>query len=93
MQKNKKKTEPIPEEFATLTEASDFWDTHDVSDYWDKATEARFKVSLKKEPKYIVLEKDIAKKVVNIAKKRHVSIETLINLWLKEKLSNAFSHK
>jgi len=93
MQKSKKKTELIPEEFVTLTEASDFWDTHDASDYWDKTTDARFKVSLKKEPKYIAIEKDIAKKVLNIAKKRHVSIETLINLWLKEKLSNAFSHK
>jgi hypothetical protein len=87
MQKSKKKIGKIPDEFGTLLEASDFWDTHDVSDYWGGTKEARFKVSLKRDPKYIALEKDIARKVVDIAKKKHVSTETLVNLWLKEKLS------
>lgn len=82
-----KKIEPIPDEFATLKEASDFWDTHDVSDYWDKTKAARFNISMKKEPKYIALEDKIAKKITNIARKQRVSTETLINLWLKEKLS------
>ncbi len=85
--KVRKKTEPIPAEFETLIEASDFWDAHDVSEYWDKTKEARFKVSLKKEPKYIALENELARKVFNIAKKKHISTETLVNLWLKEKLS------
>lgn len=86
MQKSKKKIEPIPEEFSTLIEASDFWDAHDVSEYWDKTKEAKFQVTLKKEPKYIALENELARKVFNIAKKKHVSTETLVNLWLKEKL-------
>jgi hypothetical protein len=87
MQKSKKKIESIPDEFDTLMEASNFWDTHDVSDYWDKTREARFKVNIKKEPKYIAIDKDIARKVFSIAKQRHISTETLVNLWLKEKLS------
>ena len=89
MQKSKKRIEPIPDEFKTIMEASDFWDTHDIADYWDETKEVKFKVSLKKEPKYIVLEESIAKKAFNVAKKKHVSIETLVNLWLKEKLSTA----
>ncbi len=89
MQKSKKKIEPIPDEFRTIMEASDFWDTHDASDYWDKTRKAKFKVTLKKEPKYIILEEDIAEKVFNIAKKKHIAIETLINLWLKERLYGA----
>ena len=89
MQKSKKRIEPIPDEFKTIMEASDFWDTHDIADYWDEIKEVKFKVSLKKEPKYIVLEESIAKKAFNVAKKKHVSIETLVNLWLKEKLSTA----
>ncbi len=89
MQKSKKKIEPIPDEFKTIMEASDFWDTHDIADYWDETKEVKFKVSLKKEPKYIALEEGIAKKAFNVAKKKHVSIETLVNLWLKEKLSTA----
>jgi hypothetical protein len=62
MQKSKKKIEPIPEEFRTLREASDFCDTHDASDYWEKTRKADFKATLKKEPKYIALEESIAKK-------------------------------
>lgn len=86
MQKNSK-TEPLPEEFSSLRNASDFWDSHDASEYWEKTKPVRFKITLKKEPKYIALEESIARKVFTIAKKQHISTETLINLWLKEKLS------
>jgi len=89
MQKSSKKTSPIPDAFRTLKDASDFWDVHDVSDCWDKTKEATFKARLKKEPKYVALEEGIAKKVLTVAKKKHVSTETLINLWLKEKLAAA----
>lgn len=89
MKKSKKKVEPIPEEFKTLMEASEFWDSHDASDYWDKTKEAKFKSTLTKEPKYVAIENNIAKKVFAISKKRHISTETLINLWLKEKVSAA----
>jgi len=89
MQKSKKKIEPIPDEFKTIMEASDFWDKHDITDYWDETKEVKFKASLKKEPKYVALEESIAKKALAVAKKKRVSIETLVNLWLKEKLSTA----
>ena len=87
MQKSKKKIEPIPDEFKTIMEASDFWDKHDITDYWDDTKEVKFRASLKKEPKYVALEESIAKKAFAVAKEKHVSIETLVNLWLKEKLS------
>jgi hypothetical protein len=87
MQKSKKKIEPIPDEFKNIMEASDFWDKHDISDYWDDTKEVKFRASIKKEPKYIALEESIAKKALAVAKEKRVSIETLVNLWLKEKLS------
>ena len=34
MQRSKKIKEPIPEEFTTLIEAAEFWDKHDLIDYW-----------------------------------------------------------
>lgn len=89
MQKSKKKIEPIPDEFKTIMEASDFWDTHDITDYWDDTKEVKLKASLKKEPKYVALEENIAKKAFTVAKRKHISMETLVNLWLKEKLSAA----
>jgi len=87
MQKSKKKIEPIPDEFKNIMEVSDFWDKHDIADYWDDTKEVKFRASLKKEPKYIALEENIAKKALAVAKEKRVSIETLVNLWLKEKLS------
>ena len=87
MQKSKKKIGPIPDEFKTIMEASDFWDNHDITDYWDDTKEVKFRASLKKEPKYVALEESIAKKTLAVAKEKRVSIETLVNLWLKEKLS------
>jgi hypothetical protein len=87
MQKSKKKIEPIPDEFKTIVEASDFWDKHDITDYWHNTKEVKCKASLKKEPKYVALEENIAKKALAVAKEKRVSIETLVNLWLKEKLS------
>ena len=87
MQKSNKKIEPIPDEFKNINEASDFWDRHDITDYWDNTKEVKFRASLKKEPKYVALEESIAKKALAVAKEKRVSIETLVNLWLKEKLS------
>jgi len=87
MQKSKKKIEPIPDEFKNIMEASDFWDKHDVADYWGETKDIKFRASLKKEPKYVALEESIAKKALAVAKEKRVSIETLVNLWLKEKLS------
>jgi hypothetical protein len=71
MQKSKKKIEPIPDEFDNIMEASDFWDKHDVTDYWDETKGVKFRASLKKEPKYIALEESIAKKAFNVAKKKY----------------------
>jgi hypothetical protein len=87
MQKSKKKIDSIPDEFKNIMEASDFWDKHDITDYWDDTKEVKFRARLKKEPKYIALEESIAKKALAVAKEKRVSIETLVNLWLKEKLS------
>ena len=46
--RSKKKIEPIPDEFKNFMEASDFWDKHDITDYWDDTKEVKFRASLKK---------------------------------------------
>ena len=49
MKKSKKKIEPAPEEFKTVMEASEFWDSHDASDYGGETKEAKFKTGIKDE--------------------------------------------
>lgn len=35
---NKKKTDPIPDEFGSYEEAAEFWDSHDTTDYLEHLT-------------------------------------------------------
>ena len=89
MQKTKEKVESIPDDFKTVMEASDFWDKHDITDYWDNTKEVKFRASLKKNLNILFLRKALPKRHLMLQRKKHVSIETLVNLWLKEKLSAA----
>ena len=71
---------------SSYEEISDFWDTHDLSDFWDQTQEAEFSVDLGTKRTYYALDKMLSEKVLSIAKKRGVSADTLINLWIQEKL-------
>ena len=85
--KKSKITAKIPENFDNLEAASDFWDKNSIADHRDKTKEVEFDVDIKKEPRYVALEKELSKKVVEISKQRGISPETLVNLWVKEKIS------
>jgi len=67
-------------------EIGDFWDTHDLSDFWDKTKDAEFEVNIESETIYYALDKELAEHVREIAHKRGVSGDTIVNLWVQEKL-------
>jgi len=67
-------------------EIGDFWDTHDLSDFWDKTKQAEFDVDIESEITYYPLDKTLSEQIQAIALRRGVSADTLINLWLQEKL-------
>lgn len=89
MAKSKNVREPIPEHFATIEEAAEFWDTHDLADYWDLTEEADFEVNLQLRRYLVALDPRLAEKLAAEAHKRGLSTETLINLWLSEKLQES----
>ena len=72
--------------FASIEEASDWWDEHSVGDYWDEAKEIHFDIQIDKKPLYVVLDSDIARTVSDIATKQGVSSEVLVNSWLRKML-------
>jgi len=89
MAKSKALREPIPEQFSTIEEAAEFWDTHSLADYWDLTEEVDFEVNLRP-PRYLVaLAPQLAEKLAAEAHKQGLSTETLVNLWLSEKLQGA----
>jgi len=92
MKRYKNKIDAIPNHFDTINEASEFWDSHDLGDYWDQTKEVHFEVEIEYEKNYYALEKEISEKIEEIAKSRGVSAETMVNLWLKEKISTLTSH-
>jgi hypothetical protein len=93
MRKNKGRRVSIPKEFATLEAAADFWDKHDLADYWKDTREAKVDIKVPPTPRYIPLEKGIAKLIAKISRKQHITPETLVNLWLKERLIRAARNK
>jgi len=64
----------------------EFWDTHDVTDYWEQTHEVEFDVDLRSEVKYCALEPQLASQVEEIAWNKGISVETLVNLWVNEKI-------
>jgi hypothetical protein len=86
MHRSKSKAE-LPENM-TMREASEFWDEHSFLEF-DDVEEVDFEVDLKGEKHYFAVEKDIARMIHQVAQKRGVSSETLVNLWLTSKLDDA----
>ena len=93
MPKSSKKPEPIPRHFQNVAEAADFWDDHDLTDYWDLTREADFEVDIQRRVFLTALEPELAKKLTACAHRQGVSTETLINVWLTEKVDEAGQHK
>lgn len=67
-------------------EIGEFWDLHDLSEFWDKTKSVSFEVDIESEVIYYAVDKIISDKVQAIAKKRGVTADTLINLLVQEKL-------
>ena len=76
----------IPEQFATLEEAGEFWDTHDLADYWDSTDEVALEVDLQSRRYLVAVDPELVKELATVAHQRGLSTETLINLWLNEML-------
>jgi len=82
---------PIPDRFATLEEAAEFWDTHDLADYWDLTEEVDFEVDLQHRRYLVALDPELTEKLAAEAHKRGLSTETLVNLWRSEKLRESIA--
>ncbi len=89
MANTKRKRDPIPKHFKSVAEAADFWDTHDLGDYWDLTQEAHFEVDIQRRVFLTALEPQLARKLTEVAHRQGISTETLINIWLSEKAQEA----
>ncbi len=77
----------LPDNFDTLEEFWGFWDTHSSADYEDLMEPVDVEIELSASKMYCAIAKDVLLQVRSQARQQGVSTETLINLWLQEKLS------
>ena len=77
----------------TYQQVGEFWDSHDLSDFWDRTRPADFDVTIRSETTYCPVEARLAARLRSLAQRRGVSAETLVNLWLQEKLSEKATAK
>jgi predicted HicB family RNase H-like nuclease len=73
------------------TEIGEFWDKHDLTDYWDETTSAEFEVDIQSEVTYYAVDNELSEKIRENAQRRGISPDTLLNLWLQEKLQEQVS--
>jgi len=69
----------------TPDEIADFWDSHSLADYWDQTHEVAFEVRAQRRRR-VTLDPEVYERVAAEARVRGILPETLVNLWLVERL-------
>jgi len=72
----------------TYKEIGAFWDEHDATEFGEQI-EVKFDVNIKSQRKYYPLDGYLSLKIRQIAEERGISEETLVNLWVQEKINQA----
>ena len=88
MKKNKDAQITSISKAQTLEEVSDFWDTHSLADYWDQTQDVEFEVRAKRRRR-VTLIPEVYEQIETQARTQGVLPETLVNLWLAERLQEA----
>ncbi|OGG44141.1 MAG: hypothetical protein A3F84_22685 [Candidatus Handelsmanbacteria bacterium RIFCSPLOWO2_12_FULL_64_10] len=69
----------------------EFWDTHDFTDFEDRCPDVTDKITVDIQTirHYVALDPDLAQKAIQVAHKRGLSAESLVNLWIKDGVEKA----
>ena len=73
---------------ASVDELTEFFDSHDMGDYFEQMPEVEFTVDLKSRKHLVAIDEEVASKLSEIARTEKVSAEALVDAWLKERISN-----
>lgn len=79
----------LPENFESIAEFQEFWDTHGSADYEELMEDVEVDIDIHSSRVYCAVAKDLLAQVRAQARRQGVSTETLINLWLREKAAEA----
>ncbi|HEX8455686.1 MAG TPA: CopG family antitoxin [Pyrinomonadaceae bacterium] len=71
----------------SLDELVEFFETEDMGELWEELPAAHFDVNIKRRTHLVAIEEELATQVAEIAKAQRTSSESLINAWVREKVS------
>ena len=74
----------LPKEFDSISEAADFWDSHDSADYEDMMEEVKFEVDIKRHIYLVPVAGTLLERLRKRARSEGVSTETYVNVLLQE---------
>jgi hypothetical protein len=74
---------------STYVEMGAYWDTHDVTEIWAETRDAQFDFIAEPQITYFAVEKSLSEKLRRIAAQHGISADTLLNMWVQEKMSAA----
>lgn len=66
----------------------EFWDSHSLADHWDKTEEVELGVRAERRRR-VTLAPEVYTEVEELARRKGILTETLVNLWLVEQLRKA----
>lgn len=72
-------------------EVGEYWDQHDLDEIWDKTKPESFEVQIQSQSIYYPVETGLSEKLRSAAERHGVSAETLLNLWLQERMEQEAS--
>ena len=63
-----------------------YWDTHDATEVGEQRN-VDFTVNIKSQRRYFPIDSQLSLKIKEVANQHGVSEETLLNLWIQEKIN------
>lgn len=71
---------------SSYREIGEYWDEHDLEDAWEPSRKVEFEVDIQSRRRYFPLDQELSRRIDEAARRRGVTAETLLNLWVQEKL-------
>lgn len=68
-------------------ELGESWDTHSLADHWDQTHPVEFELDVQSSSLYFPVDRLLAEKLRSLAISHGVSTETLLNMWLQERVA------
>lgn len=68
-------------------EIGEYWDQHDLAEFWDQTRLVEIELDIHSSAIYFPLDRALMEKIRTVAQAHGVSTETLLNLWIQQRVA------